>query len=137
MFIQLYVRRGVAYIPTTGVTESGLYVDLEPVEVVPTSDRSGLRMALERTAQRGNPRAPEPGKSGSSAVLRHAGVRSWGEFERNASLWALDEKDGRLRIIPHRRSADGGWEEDLQSMVVLSSTAEIRDAVRRLASLVA
>lgn len=136
MFIEIYVRRGVAYIPTTGVTESGLYVGLDPVEVVRTSDSFGLRTALERAAQRGNPRAPEPGRSGSSVVLRHAGSRSWGEFERDASLWALDEKDGRIRVIPHRKAADGGWEEDPQQIEVLPPTAGIPEAAERLASLV-
>jgi hypothetical protein len=133
------VRRGVALIPTTGLTKSGLYVDLEPVEVVSTSDRSALQRAIERTASRGNPRASEPGRSptAASVVLKLAKSRSWSEFERSASTWAIDEKDGRLRIIAYRPSEEGGWEEDPQRTEVLPPTSGIQEAALRLAALIA
>jgi len=138
MFVHLYVRRGVAIIPTTGLTKSGLYVDMEPVEVVSTSDRSTLQLAIERTVSRGNPRAPEPERSSTSTsvVLNVAKSRSWSEFERSASTWAIDEEDGRLRIIAYRPSEEGGWEEDPQRMEVLPQTSGVPEAALRLATLI-
>ena len=34
MLVQLYVRRGIAYIPTLAQTEAGFWLDVKPVEVV-------------------------------------------------------------------------------------------------------
>ncbi len=138
MFVHLYVRRGVALIPTTGLTKSGLYVDVEPVEVVSISDRSALRLAIERAASRGNPPVPEPGRSPATAsvVLKLAKSRSWSEFERSASTWAIDETGGRLRIIAYRPSEEGGWEEDPQRLEVLPPTSGIQEAALRLATLI-
>lgn len=137
MFAHLYVRRGTVYMPTVALSESGLYLDIEPVEVVSASDPAAVQAAVERTLARGQPRIPalKP-PFPPPVVLKHARVRSWGAFERGASTLGIDDKGGRYRIIPYRVLRQGGWEEDIERAEVLPPEASPSDVGRRVAGIV-
>jgi hypothetical protein len=81
MLHQVYLRKGTVIVPTTGrVEDRGPYRDIEPVGVAPVSDAEAIRSALQAAIARGNPptlRYPR-GAYAQPAVVKHAGVKSWG-----------------------------------------------------------
>jgi hypothetical protein len=70
----IYVRKGVVFVPTTGLVENGLLRDVEPVSVVSLSNTKDVREALRATIARGNPPTPHfsPGKYSAPVVLKYA-----------------------------------------------------------------
>jgi len=87
MHCHCYLRNGIVYIPTQGEIHKGLYLDVEPVAVVPLSDRAALHRAFAETIARGNPNVPLPKQSEIPPPLlpKYAGVKAWSTFARNAS----------------------------------------------------
>ncbi len=55
MYWQCYLRMGMVYVPTTGVTKHSLYRVIEPVAVVPVSDTDTLHRAIAEAVTHGNP----------------------------------------------------------------------------------
>src|ERR1700693_2456187 len=104
----LYIRNGTAYVPTAAKTEAGYSLDIEPVEVTPISDEEDFLGAIRRTIDRGHPMVPTPTRATGfpkPVVLRYAKVRSFADFEKDASYWQL-HKDGDLfRIEQWKRGA--------------------------------
>jgi hypothetical protein len=114
MFWQFYLRMGLVYVPTTGVVQRGFYRIIEPVTVVPISNQDAARHALSEAIARGNPSvaAPNPSDRSPPFLTRYAGVKSWGAFVRNASLWGIDEREGKFEILAYRRDPPNGWTHD-------------------------
>ena len=56
----LFVRRDVAYIPTSARTESGFYLDVEPVEIAEINDTETFKEAVKAALSRGNPKMATP-----------------------------------------------------------------------------
>lgn len=129
-----YLRSGVAFIPTTAKTQAGFYIDVEPVEVVPVTERTSLERALLRTIQRGNPIVPTPARATFPApvVLAHAKMRSWAAFEKSASGWSIAKVEGAFTIAPYRAGKHGGWKEDLESKEAIPDDVALRDIVARV-----
>jgi hypothetical protein len=110
---------GLVYVPTTGVTKYGLYRVTEPVSVVPASNVEHLRRAFAEALARGNPEVPALKPSDYPAVLpKYAGVKNWNSFARNASHWAISERDGNYKILGYRRPSGGGWVQDKKQEIV-------------------
>jgi len=103
MVWEFYVRKGLAYIPTMARTEAGYYPAIEPVEVVPVTDRIALEQALARTLYRGNPTIPAPTRENfpQPVALSHAGLKSWSRFVQDASGWSIAHENGRFVIAPY------------------------------------
>ena len=132
MFCHLYLRKGKAFVPTLGRVPRGPYRDIEPVMVVEVSDTGGLRQALHQTIARGHPPVgPYPRPNPPPVVLKHAGVRSWGAFARGASPWAMEERDGKYRIIGYRREPNN-WAEDPEQTVKFPPGATLDQVIDRL-----
>ena len=114
MYLQCYLRRGLVYIPTTGMIERGFYRDTEPVAVVATSNTDALRHAFAETIARGNPRVPAIKRPDHPppVLLKYADVKSWNTFARDASVWAIDERNGVFRIEPYQKDPPGGWTKE-------------------------
>jgi hypothetical protein len=114
MLVQCFLRRGLVYIPTSGMVDRGLYYDVEPVAVVATLDTDALRHAFVETIARGNPRVaaikrpdhPPP------ILLKYAGLKNWNTFAREASLWEIEERNEIFRIETYRKDPPGGWTRD-------------------------
>lgn|SRR5579862_240159 len=138
MYLSLYLRRGMIYIPTMGLNTAGYYSSVDPVAVAPVSDTIALRRAFQEAIMRGNPRVPTPdhSKGHKPVILKYANVNTWSAFERGASTWSIDDKDGVYRIIPCRRRPDRGWEDDLQNAVILPPGSTIDELCARATSII-
>src|SRR5437899_4178781 len=111
----IYVRRGVAYVPTTAQTEAGFFLDVEPVAVVVADNSAVLQNAVADAIRRGNPTVATPVRTTfpKPVLLHYAKTRTWADFEKDTQFWSIAEKDGVYAVNHGRRRADGrGWEDD-------------------------
>jgi len=134
MYWQCYLRAGLVYVPTTGVTKHDLYRVIEPVSVVPASNLEGLRRAFAEALTRGNPEVPalKPSDYPPPVLPKYAGVKTWNSFARNASLWAISERDGSYKILGYRRQAANGWVQDKKQEVIFPSGTTIDQVIDRM-----
>lgn len=114
MHLQFYLRMGLVYVPTTAIVQRGVYQIVEPVVVVALSDKDAVERALSDALARGNPKIPAPDPSDRSppVLAKYAGVKKWSTFVRDASLWAIDERDGHFEILGYRKDPPNGWVRD-------------------------
>src|SRR5688572_21248607 len=82
MLWQLYLRKGMAYVPTVAQTGAGFYTNIEPVAVVPVTDSGALENAIKIAMSKGNPIVPTPTRDAfpKPVVLEYAKVKSWSAF---------------------------------------------------------
>jgi hypothetical protein len=134
MFFHLYLRNGIAIVPTLGrVLPGGPYRDMEPVTVAPFSNPEALRRALRDAISRGNPPAPRypPGGHPQPVVVKYAGVKSWSAFARGTLPWGISEREGNYQIVGYCRHPDG-WREDPKQKVDLPAGSTVDDAIDRM-----
>jgi hypothetical protein len=134
MHFSLYLRNGIAFVPTTGrVLPGGAYRDMEPVTVAPLSNPEAVRRALRDAVSRGNPPAPRypPGGHPQPVVVKYAGVKSWSAFAHGTLPWGITERDGNFQILGYRRHPDG-WREDPEQKIDLPAGSTVDDAIDRL-----
>jgi hypothetical protein len=124
MYFHVYLKNGTVYLPTVAKMGDGFYRDIEPVAVAAASNTEALRQALSGTITRGNPSAPTlPRRQWPPPVVpKYAGVKSWSSFERDMSLWGLEEKGGAFAIIGKRKKADGTVVDDPEQTVKFTSS---------------
>jgi hypothetical protein len=134
MLCRFYLRRAIVYIPTYGIIEKGFYRTVEPVAVVPVSNLEALRQALHDTIARGNPSVPNlaRGQWPQPVTLEHAGIKTWGEFNRGASYWGIEEDDGIFRIIGHEQHTREGWKEDPGKSQMFPAGSNVDEVVDRM-----
>jgi hypothetical protein len=133
MHWQCYLRKGLVYVPTTGVTKHGLYRVTEPVDVVPVSNLEGLRRAFAEGLARGNPEVAALKPSDYPPVLpKYASVKTWSNFARGASHWAISERDGFYKILGYQKHARGGWLQDKKQEVALPSGVSVDAVIDRM-----
>lgn len=134
MKCNIYLRNGIAYIPTMGKMDKGFYRAVEPVAVVAVSNTEPLRQALEAAITRGNPPVPMLKRSEWSPpiLLKHAGVKSWSVFERGMQLWDLNEKDGIYQIAGNTKQPNGMWKEDPEQITTFPPHASPDDVIDRM-----
>lgn len=116
----VYVRGDRVIVPTTGKTEAGYYLDIEPVQVASLADNQAVAHALGETMRRGNPIVPTPLRKNFPipAVLRPAGVRSWSAFMKKARAWSIEQCDGSYTLVP-QNSEGHGWVADPKKVICL------------------
>jgi hypothetical protein len=136
MVLNLYLRDGQVYLPTMAQTEAGFFLDVEPVETVPVDDGEALREAIVHAMSRGNPKIATPSRTSfrKPVILKYAKVKSWSEFERNCSNWAVEEQNGHFQIRQAKKRLDRGWEDDPALVEVLPSNSSFKDVAVRLVS---
>jgi hypothetical protein len=135
MLWQFYLRKGSVYVPTTAQTEAGFYLDIEPVEVAAVQDLEAVQRAIVGAMNRGNPRVPTPTRATSPkpVVLKYSDVKSWSRFERDAENWTLADGNGGYQLVPGRRRADRGWEDDLDKKEEFPADIGIEGVARQVA----
>jgi hypothetical protein len=138
MLCRFYLRKRIVYIPTYGTIEKGFYRAVEPVAVVPISNTEALRQALHDAIARGNPIVPNlpRGHWPPRVTLEHAGIATWGEFNRGASYWGIDEEGGVFRILAHEKKNRRGWKEDEERSETFPSGSPADDVVERMIAIV-
>jgi hypothetical protein len=133
MFMALwhfYLYRGVFYVPTTARLDSGVFVDMEPVVSAPAEDHAAVERAVAATIRRGNLALPHPNMFPEPVLLAHTKARSWSEIDRRAQGWAIEEREEVYTVVPYRRAAPRGWEEDRARAITLSTGLSPEDVAR-------
>jgi hypothetical protein len=136
MFCHVYVRYGIAYVPTCAQTCAGYYLEIEPVEAAPAADTEAFKAALSAAIARGNPNVPTPSRDAfpRPVVLKYAKTKSWKAFEKTALTWSLDRAGDRYQLVPGKRRHDRGWEDDNDRAETFPSEASLEEVVERAVS---
>jgi hypothetical protein len=131
VYWSFYLRKGVAYIPTTARTEAGYWLAIEPVDVAPVRTAADLHQAILKAIERGNPVVKTPTRQNfpPPVMQRYCGMKSFSAFERTAALWAISTRNDSWAIYPWRRSERyrGAWEEDDEHLTFLPSSTPLED----------
>jgi hypothetical protein len=137
MYFHVYLKNGTVYVPTVAKMGDGFYRDIEPVAVVAASNTEALRQALSGAITRGNPSAPTlPRRQWPPpVVLKYAGAKNWSSFERDMSLWGLEEKDGAFTIIGKRKRDDGTVVDDLEQTMKFTSRTALDHVIDRMTAI--
>lgn len=133
MNCDVYLRKGILYLPTMGKMDEGFYRGVEPVGVVPISNTREVREALNTMISRGNPMVPMLRRSEipPPVLLKYAGVKRWSEFERGMKFWTIDEKDRYFRVAGQRKHQDGGWRDDPKQIISFPPSTEAGEIIDR------
>jgi len=134
MFYKCYLKRGTVYLPTTVSQGIAVYMDVDPVTVVPVADTDHLRRAMLNTIPKENPfraRSVEDARK-PPVILKYTGDKSWSAFMRGASVWAIYEKDGIFEIEPYRVHPKGYWEPDRDNFIKFPSGTSIDVVIDRV-----
>ena len=137
VYWSFYLRKGVAYIPTTAKTEAGYWLAVEPVDVGPVRNADDLHRLLMKAIARGNPLVTTPTRQNfpPPVVQRYCGMKSFSAFERTAQLWAISARNDSYAIYPWLRSNryKGAWEEDHARATRVPLSTSLEDVARRAA----
>jgi hypothetical protein len=134
MFFNIYLRKGIVFMPTSGLVHQGLHRDIEPVAVVPVFNTDAVRQAFTDTISRGNPPTPHytRGSHPQPVVLKYAGAKSWAAFARGTSSWSIKKKDGSWQIVSYRTHRDGHWEEDPEQVTTFPLRSSLGEVIDRM-----
>jgi len=137
MLYKCYLKKGTVYLPTTVNQGIGVYMDVDPVTVVPVIDTERLRQAMRDTIPKENPfRAPTVEDARKPPViLKYTGDKSWSAFMRGTSSWSITEKDGIFQIKPYRVHADGYWVPDRDEFIKFPSGTAIDAVIDRMVAI--
>lgn len=136
MLWNVYLREGMAFIPTVAQTDAGFFLDVDPVGVVSATDAEALQHAIKQAIGRGNPKVPAPTRAAfpKPVVLRYAKLKSWTAFEKGCLNWTIVEKDGGYHVKQGRRRPDRGWEDDPERTEALPPGTGIDEVAQRVSS---
>src|SRR5579884_1186586 len=114
MLHNCYLKRNIVYLPTVVSQGTAVYMEIEPVTVVPVADTEDLRRALRDTMTQPNAFVPPSLEDArkSAVLLKYTGDRSWAALMRGASLWSIKERNGTYQIAGHRTNQKGYWQRD-------------------------
>lgn len=131
MLWHIYLRKGQVFVPTVSRTDSGFFMDSNPVSVHAVTDGKAIINAIEAAILRGNPviQTPSRGSFLVPIILEHAKVKSWATFEKSAVCWKVRSKESAFQLCPMRKSPTGGWEDDPTKIEIHATPKEIAQRV--------
>jgi hypothetical protein len=134
MLFHAYLKKAVAYVPTVVKLQTGAYMDVDPVAVVPVANTDGLRRALLDAIGRKNAIVPPPPKDNwpPPILLKYAGVKSWSAFARGAAVWSIEETDGNFFVAGYQTHHKGYWEEDPHQKTGFAPGSTLHEVVERV-----
>jgi hypothetical protein len=134
MNYDVYLRKGILYLPTMGKMEEGFYRGVEPVAVVPISNMTEVRGALQTMFSRGNPIVPmlRRREIPPPVLLKYAGIKRWSEFERGMKFWNIKDTDGVFQILVEAKQPEGFWKPDLKQTITFPAGTEPDDVIDRM-----
>lgn len=134
MYIHVYLRQGIVYMPTVARTEAGFYMNVEPVAEVSVSNTDGIRSAFHELIARGTAVIPTPKRNEypPSLLPKYAGVKTDRAFMHGTAHWAIDKKDGDCQIIGYRVHKDGYWVQDDAQKIVLRAGTTTENVVEQM-----
>jgi hypothetical protein len=134
MLYKIYLKKGMAYLPTTVNQGTALYMTVEPVTVVPVADTEALRRAMRSTIPKENPVVPPSVDDARKppVLLKYTGDKSWSAFMRGTSPWSIYEKGGKYQIEGYRIDRKGYWEEDPNNVIAFPTGTPLDDVIDRM-----
>jgi len=134
MLYNCFLKNGIVYVPTVVKMQTGVYSDVEPVAVVPVADTEGLRRGFHDAIVRENAVVPNPPKDNwpPPVLLKYAGVKNWGAFKRDATMWSIKERNGNYQIVGHRTHPDGYWVEDGDQKIEFPAGSKVDQVIERM-----
>jgi hypothetical protein len=119
MLYNSFLKNGAVYVPTVVKLQTGAYMDIEPVAVVPVANIEDLRRAFLGTIAQGNAIVPNPPKNNwpQPVLLKYTGAKTWSAFKRGALHWHIQDKGGNYQIVGYRTHRKGYWEEDPEQKI--------------------
>ena len=132
MLFHAYLRNAIVYVPTVVKLQTGAYMDVDPVAVVPATNTDGLRRALLDAIARKNAIVPPPPKDDwpPPVLLKYAGVKTWSAFARGAAVWSIEETDGNFLIVGYRTIAKDIGRKTVKDQLSTGST--VHEVVERM-----
>jgi len=109
-------------------------MELDPIDVVRVTDAVGLRRAFHRVFQLGNPVGPEwlRHEYPPPPILKHAGVKTWSAFARNARCWDIGDTSGAWQIVGHKKKERGFFVQDDDQRVSFPPGATVDEVIDRM-----
>lgn len=105
----IYRRQGKDYVTASSRTRDGFWLEEGPVNVLDSGDPALAEVVLSALARsRDGIAAPKTWSSHVNKVVEAAGLRRFSAFAKGAAHVSVQEKDGVLRVTPHR---NGGSRE--------------------------
>ena len=137
MVFLCWLRKGSFYMPVLAKTVAGFYRGIDPVSVVPVSQTTEMHRAIAETIARGNPiiPTPSPKEADLPSLLKHAGVKTWAAFDRDALSWKIREEDGIYQIVGQRDGKYGGTVDDPDQTITFPSGARLDDVIDRMVAI--
>lgn len=134
MYFHFYLKNGIVYVPIVGKMGEGFYRDIQPVAVVAASNTGALREALSGAIAHGNPRVPmlQRRQWPPPVILKYAGAKNWSSFERDMSLWGLEEKNGAFTIMGKRKKPDGTVVDDSSKTIRFEPGTSVDHVIDRM-----
>jgi hypothetical protein len=134
MLYNCYLKKDRVYLPTVVHQATAVYMDVEPVTIVPATDTDRLRRALLETISKPNAFVPASVRDARepSVVLKHSGDKSWPAFQRGASCWVIKHKGGQYKIAGYRTHSKGYWEEDPEQIVKFPPGTTVDSVIDRM-----
>ena len=134
MLYKCYLKNGTVYIPTIVNQGRAVYMNVEPVTVVPIADAERLRRAMRDTIPKENkfvaPSIEDAQKP--PVLLKYTGDKSWSAFKRGTSPWSIYEKNGNYQIEGYRTHRKGYWEEDPEQIIKFPPGTSVDDVIDRM-----
>jgi hypothetical protein len=129
----IIIRNGKAYMPVMGKTDSGLFVNTEPVFICDLFIEE-MTQNLQKVKEAGHPYiqilSPEDRKKHSDLMLKATGAKSWKELARTGFSYTIEWSDKGTLIEMSRLDKQGRWEYDLEKARRLPLETPLRDLVQ-------
>jgi hypothetical protein len=129
--LNVYGFKDLILVPTTVMTDVGLYVHEEPVLVIRRDDYPSIKKIISGRLSAPNARVRHPSQeelSKPAAVLKHAKVKSWKAFESAVNAWRVTYDDSAFTLTRLVRMTPRGLTEDRTSDKRFTGS-DARDAV--------
>ncbi|MFA6295296.1 MAG: hypothetical protein WC666_02630 [Candidatus Paceibacterota bacterium] len=138
MLCNIYLRKDIVYIPTTGRTDAGFYINIDPVNVIHVTDTEVLHSSIKNMLDKGNPQIPTPTRNTfpKPVLLNYVKVKSWAQFEDGAICFEVFEKDGLYKIQQMKKSESKGWEDNPTNAETFTSQTEVDTIVQKIVELI-
>jgi hypothetical protein len=105
--INVYHRQGKFYVLAKHKTVDPVYMDVDPVHVLPDDDRAALCRALRHAIADYEEGLPRPDGPSPSRVARAAGLKSGYGFMRTATQTCVEMHGASVTLIAFPRGARG------------------------------
>lgn len=135
----LYIRKGETIFVSQAMTTHGFEMDDQPTARLSNDDSDmAIGEAVLKALNLYRENVPPAGPLGRKPdpVLQFAGVKTWGQLERQSRNVSIEEKSGTVSVVPTRRPEEGGYDPLNQLAIHCRAVPEeIGAAVRRAATL--